>query len=98
MRVCDIDEDLGKLHRITIGNKPLGDGHRITQILCVDFDDQRFEMRLMVEDAPSAMRRGKPTLQCVSRKQAVGSPVCTRGDPEVRVNLPLMRSTRKQQD
>ena len=69
-----------------IGNKPLGNGHRITQILCVDFDDQRSEMRLMVERAPSAMRRGEPALQRVSGEQAVGGTVCTRWDPEVRLN------------
>ena len=61
-------------------------------------DDQRFKMRLVVERAPTAMWRGKPALQRVSRKQAACGAVRTRWDAEVRRHPGLMRGTRKRQD
>jgi hypothetical protein len=51
-------------------------------------------MRLMVERAPSTVRRGKPALQRVSRKQTLRSRVWTRRNAEVRLHPRLTHGTR----
>ena len=73
--------------------QPARDGHRITHILRFDFDDERFEVRLMVERAPSAVRCGEPALQRVSRKQMACGIVRTRGNAEVLMHPRLTHGT-----
>jgi hypothetical protein len=93
LRLGHIHEDFGEFSSHRIGHDTLRDRQGVAKVLRLDFDDQRFQMRLMVERPPPAVRRGEPALQRVRRQQLPARLVCTRRDAEGLLGATLTRGT-----
>src|SRR5262245_46389465 len=84
-----IDEDLREWLDHRILDDTLRDVFGDTHIARVDLDDQRFEMGLLVERAPSSVRCRDPALQRVGRQQRPARIVSAHWNAKVRLR-PLM--------